>query len=69
MLSEIFWTFLCTSVIGCCLATSRMLYKSKCKSIDCCGIKVVRDVAGEERVDEIVRTTSLATLPQQNDLI
>jgi hypothetical protein len=64
MLSEIFWTFLCTSVIGCCLATSRMLYKSKCKSIDCCGIKVVRDVAGEERVDEIVRTTSLATLPE-----
>lgn len=41
-----------------------MLYKSKCKSIDCCGIKVVRDVAGEERVDEIVRTTSLATLPE-----
>jgi len=39
-----------------------MLYKSKCKSIDCCGIKVVRDVVGEERVDEIVRTTSLATI-------
>lgn len=52
MLSEIFFTFLVTSVIGCCLATTRMLYKSKCRSIDCCGVKIVRDVRVEEHLDE-----------------
>ena len=58
MLSEIFFTFLVTSVIGCCLATTRMIYRSKCRSIDCCGIKIVRDVRVEEHIDEIrgVRT-------------
>jgi hypothetical protein len=70
MLSEIFWTFLCTSIIGCCLATSRMIYRSKCRSVDCCGIKIVRDVRVEEHLDEIARNTSMGSLPQNNnDLI
>jgi len=52
MLSEIFWTFLVTSILGCMLATTRMLYKSKCRSVECCGLKIIRDVEGEEKIDE-----------------
>jgi hypothetical protein len=31
-----------------------MLYKSKCKTFSCCGLHVDRDVAGEEKLDEMV---------------
>jgi hypothetical protein len=45
-----------------------MLYKSKCRTIECCGIKVERDTDAEEKVDEIQRTPSLATLPQNTEI-
>ena len=69
MLSEIFFTFLVTSIIACFLGTARMLYKSKCRSVECCGFKIERDTGAEEKVDEIHRAESVATLPQNNDLI
>ena len=70
MLSEIFWTFLCTSIIGCCLATTRMIYRSKCRSVDCCGIKIIRDVRAEEHLDQQVpRTQSMATLQPNADFV
>lgn len=50
-LTEGFFIFLVTSVITCSLAVCRMLYKSKCRTIDCCGIKIVRDVRAEEHLD------------------
>jgi hypothetical protein len=53
MFTEIFFTFLITSVIGCFIGITRMLYKSKCKSVDCCGLHIDRDVAGEEKLDEM----------------
>jgi len=55
MLSEIFWSFLITSIIGCGLALSRLCYKSKCSSIEVSyrGIKIIRDVDNEEKLDEI----------------
>jgi hypothetical protein len=31
----------------------RMLYKSKCRSCNCMGCKLERDVEGEERIDEL----------------
>ena len=60
MFTEIFFTFLITSVIGCFIGVTRMLYKSKCKTVSCCGLKVDRDVAGEEKLDEmtVMRRTS-----------
>ena len=60
MFTEIFFTFLITSVIGCFIGITRMLYKSKCKSVDCCGLHIGRDVAGEEKLDEmtVMRQTS-----------
>jgi len=53
MLSEVFWSFLITSVIGCLLVIARLCYKSKCKSCSCCGFKLERDVEGEEKIDEL----------------
>jgi hypothetical protein len=50
-LSEVFYSLLLSSGIALILALARMAYKSKCKNIDCCGIKCERDVAGEEALD------------------
>lgn len=52
MLSETFWIFLTTSVIGCFLGMFRMIYKSKCVSIKCFGFEVKRDVNIELEIDE-----------------
>jgi hypothetical protein len=53
VLSEVFWTFLITSVIGLIIGLARMAYKSKCKEVSCCCIKIVRDVDVEEREAEM----------------
>jgi hypothetical protein len=50
-LSEVFYTFLITSVIGLLLGVGRICYKSKCSSIDICCIKVVRNVDAEVKED------------------
>ena len=51
MLSEVFWTFLISSVCGVILVGVRLCYKSKCKEVDICCLKIVRDVEGEEKID------------------
>ena len=48
----VFWSFFITSVIGCLLKFGSMAYKTKCKEIDCCGIKITRDIQAEEKIDE-----------------
>ena len=60
MLSEVFWTFFISSVCGVILVGVRLCYKSKCKEVDFCCFKIVRDVEGEEKIDENnpQRTTS-----------
>jgi len=50
-LSEVFYTFLITSVIGLLLGVGRICYKSKCSSIDLCCIKVVRNIEAEVKED------------------
>lgn len=54
MLSEIFWSFFMTSIIGCMLSITRMCYKSKCSTCEFCGIKIIRDVALEEKEQEFI---------------
>lgn len=44
MLSEIFWTMVVTGAVATVGLLFRMMYKSKCKTIECCCFKVVRDV-------------------------
>lgn len=48
MLSEVFYTFLITSVIGMILAIFRMIYKSKCYEFNCCCFSIKRDVEIEQ---------------------
>ena len=50
-LSEVFYSLLLSSGIALILELARMVYRSKCKTIDCCGIKCERDVQGEEALD------------------
>ena len=52
MLSEVFYSFFITSVIGFLVVISRMLYKSKCKEFSFCCFKIVRDVNLEAEIDE-----------------
>jgi hypothetical protein len=51
MMSEVFWTGLYSSLIGFVLALGSQCYKSKCKEVNLCCIKIVRDVEGEEALD------------------
>lgn len=51
-MSETFWMFLITSLIGLVLKMISSCYKSKCKSFDCFGVSIVRDVVIEEKYDE-----------------
>ena len=51
MMSEVFWTGLYSSLIGFLLALGSQCYKSKCKEVNFCCIKIVRDVEGEEALD------------------
>jgi len=55
MLSEVFYSLLVTSTIGFLLALSRLCYKSKCETIEIglSGVRIVRDVQNEEKIDEI----------------
>ena len=50
-LSEVFYTFLITSIIGLLLGVGRICYKSKCSSIDICCIKIVRNIDAEVTED------------------
>jgi hypothetical protein len=50
-LSEVFYTFLITSVVGFILALGRICYKSKCTSIDFCCLKITRNVEVELKED------------------
>jgi hypothetical protein len=48
-----FWLTISGVIIGFCGLTARMCYKSKCKTIDCFGLHIVRDVENEEKLDEM----------------
>jgi hypothetical protein len=52
MLSEVFWSFFITSIVGFLVVVGRMLYKSKCKEFSFCCFKIVRDVNLEAEIDE-----------------
>jgi hypothetical protein len=49
----VFWSFFITSSIGFILAFTKMIYKSKCKSLKCCGCELLRDTVAEEKIDEL----------------
>jgi hypothetical protein len=53
MLSEVFWSFFLTSSIGCILALTRQIYKSKCRKCSLCGFVLERDIEAEKEIDEL----------------
>lgn len=69
MISEVFLTTLSVSTFGFCLAVLGVCYKSKCKTIDCCCIKIVRDVESEEKIDEEnLRIRNDPTVPETSHI-
>jgi hypothetical protein len=50
-LSEVFYTFLITSVIAFILALGKLCYKSKCSEINLCCFRIVRNVDVELKED------------------
>ncbi len=50
-MSEVFWTGLYTSLIGFSIAMGAQCYKSKCSQVEFCCIRIIRDVEGEEELD------------------
>ena len=51
MFSEVFFTGLYSSLIVFLLAMGAQCYKSKCKEVDFCCIKIIRDTNAEEELD------------------
>jgi hypothetical protein len=60
MLSEVFYTFVISSSIGLIVLISKLIFKSKCKNVDCCCIHIIRDTENEtkERELEIIHHTN-----------
>ncbi len=59
MFSEVFFTGLYSSLIGFLLAMGAQCYRSKCKEVNFCCIKIIRDVEGEEQLDNASRPNPL----------
>ncbi len=51
MMSETFYVGLYSALMGFVLAISAQCYKSKCKEVEFCCIKIVRDTTAEEELD------------------
>ena len=51
MFTETFFVGLYSALMGFVLAVINLLYRSKCKEVDICCIKVVRDIRIEEELD------------------
>ena len=65
MFSEIFFTSLYTSLIGFLLAMGAQCYKSKCKEVKICRIKITRGIQIEEELDQRQPTNPIQS---QNNL-
>ena len=50
-LSETFYIFLVTSIIGLIVGITHTMYKSKCRKVACCGLSIDRDTEDEMKLD------------------
>ena len=53
----VFWSFFITSTMGLILGLTKLAYKSKCKEVQCCCIKIIRDIESEIEIDEMQSTS------------
>jgi len=51
MFTETFFVGLYSALMGFVLAVINLLYRSKCKEVDICCIKIIRDIQIEEELD------------------
>ena len=51
MFTETFYVGLYSALMGFVLAVINLLYRSKCKEVDICCIKIIRDIQIEEELD------------------
>lgn len=60
-LSEVFWTFVITTLAGLCMVSCKLIYKSKCKKVSVCGLAFERDIEAEvkEDLEEMKKTSTL----------
>ena len=56
MLSEIFFTLVITSGVGLLLTIAKLFFKSRCKEVNICCMKCIRDVDSEEKAMEFEYT-------------
>jgi hypothetical protein len=66
MVTEVFLTFITTSLIGMILAISAVCYKSKCSEVNFCGLKIIRNVEIEDRIDELTINTPRNNINDNN---
>jgi len=52
-MTEIFYTYLLTTVSALCVAALGVCYKSRCTRISACGLNIERNVELEEKFDEL----------------
>ena len=70
MFTETFYVGLYSALMGFVLAISAQCYRSKCKEVSFCCIKIIRDVEGEEELDIQQRSQnpiSSQSLDRQNE--
>ena len=66
MFSEVFFTGLYSSLIGFFLAMGAQCYRSKCREVKFCCIRIIRDVEGEEALDVHYRQQPHNPIQSQN---
>jgi len=70
MLSEVFWVAFTTTISGMIIKLVSMAYKSKCKEVVCCCMKIIRDIEAEEKEEEfrIIHPTQINSSNSVNNL-
>ena len=68
MLSEVFFSFFITSLVGFLIVIARMLYKSKCTEFSFCGLKILRNVELEAEIDEEMMENGINPVDSSKEL-
>ena len=68
MMSETFYVGLYSALMGFVLAMSAQCYRSKCREVKFCYIKIIRDVEGEKALDVQQRQQPHNPIQSQNGL-
>ena len=68
MLSEVFWVAFITTMSATLIKCGAMLYKSKCREVQCGCIKIVRDLEAEAAAEAIEQQQQQQQQQNRNSL-